>query len=436
MRFCNLINICKSSKHTDLKTRIIIFISLFTFFSVWICGMLFLNFNVMKYLVPAMYPMFADLVTVTYSVDCLNAGCNPFLDSSFDPFHRTYNYPGTLLYIFQFLHLGGSKTFYIALSLISVYLASISFILTPKDLSYRKTIYLMLFLFSPALLLLIERCNIDIIIFLIILLTIKLRYSIQISEKFNNLIQYISLCFATIIKLYPAFALFALIISNPKKSKIWIPLSSMIFLFIVLLYVIRDQLILVKSNTPQETFASYGKNVLFQGLFGRAPWINHTTLAIVLIILGLIAARYYFAKVNSSIEYIPKVSSFKHQLFITGASIYIASFIISNNFEYRLVFWLLTLPLLFDYTEIKHKRNLTQIAMLCMLIRTWQYLPFNYFDLKKHSIVVGKVTFIVEQVCTWVVLAALFIFLIDLLLSRSEFRSVFLKNPNKIDSLS
>jgi hypothetical protein len=192
VRFCNLINICKSSKNTDLKTRIIIFISLFTFFSVWIGGMLFLNFNVMKYLVPAMYPMFADLVTVTYSVDCINAGSNPFLDTSFDPFHRTYNYPGTLLYIFQFLHLGGSKTFYIALSLIAIYLASISFILTPKNLSFRKTIYLMLFLFSPALLLLIERCNIDIIVFLIILLTIKLSYSIQISEKFNNLIQYVS----------------------------------------------------------------------------------------------------------------------------------------------------------------------------------------------------------------------------------------------------
>jgi len=132
---------------------------------------------------------FMDLRLVTTAADCMkmNSSWN-LLTPSCDPWGRPFNYPVIWVRIFYFLHLGESTTSYSGIFLI--FLLFLCFIFYSSLLlkkvapySWQNSVFI-LCLVSPPMLLLSERGNTDIIIFILITLSFYL-----LTQK-NHLVQH------------------------------------------------------------------------------------------------------------------------------------------------------------------------------------------------------------------------------------------------------
>jgi hypothetical protein len=381
----------------------------------------------MKYLCPAMYPIFADLSTVTYSVDSVNKGLNPYFDTTTDPFGRRFNYPSLILIIFKYLNLNGASTIYVGIVILIFFLLAISFLLTPKIKNIKIYLLYFLILLSPAMFLLMERCNIDILIFILILIGISLPYNLSKTNLIFKSIKYSIIFIASALKLYPIISIVCLIIGTEKYKLGKYFFSVTIILFIIYLVIIFNEVKLIAEATPQSSYVSYGKNILFDFLLGN----NKSAILIswLVVLTGIIFA---------SVDYLQKLTidnnkntdnSFlqNREFYIAGASIFMGSFVLGNNFEYRLVFLLLCLPLLFHYLEIRKNSTLVNVILVAILLRVWQYLPFNYFSQKLKNEFLSNSIFITEQICSWVIFLGLFRIFIEIIFenkTEQKFKSI------------
>jgi hypothetical protein len=411
------------------KSSFIVAAILFGFLAIWLGLLFIIDINIMKYLCPAMYPIFADLSTVTYSVDAINKGLNPYFDTSTDPFGRRFNYPSLILLIFNFLNLNGASTIYLGIGILILFLLGISFLLTPKIKSIKVYLFYFLILLSPAMFLLMERCNIDILIFLLILAAISLPYNLKKTNLFLKSIKYSLLLFASAIKLYPIFSIICLIIGTEKYRIGKYILFGTIILFSIYLFKISNEVKLITEATPQSAYASYGKNILFEFLFENKKFAILMSWFVVL--TGIIFASFdYLNKliIENNNEEIDNSIRQKKDFFIAGASIFLGSFILGNNFEYRLVFLLFCLPLLFHYWEIKKNITIVKVILVAMILRVWQYLPFNYFSQKLKNEFLSDSVFTIEQICSWVIFFGIFRIFIEIIFQT--------KTQQKIKSIS
>lgn len=374
-----------------------------TFIVIWWSLLFIWNFNIMQYLCASMFPPFADLATITYSVDAYRAGVDPYISTAFDPYHRVYNYPKLWIDIFNFLNLTGSKTYFIAMGSILFYLSLLSILLIKNNLSKKQTVLCALLLLSPVHFLLLERANGDLYILSACLLSFLL---LKID---NILLNYVSLfilllCFS--LKLYPIVFLVPFLLGINSKKQLLISLS-LLFLYIpTYLYFNLETLKLISQNTPQVCYLSYGRRVIFQQFIEEKLVIN--VLSIVTVLICTIAVVWR-ALPKIKMEKLNQVdlNSFSTSLFLSGGLVYLFTFLLGNNFEYRLIFLYLCIPFMIKYGAIFTLKT-KNLIISATLIRFWQYLPFNYLSKVSLNLDFSLPVFILEQICSWII----FVFLL------------------------
>ncbi len=117
--------------------------------------------------IPYQLPPFSDLDSINRSLLSYKEGFNPYLENPNDISGSKYIYPKIWLYIFDFLNLNNEINFRIfCFIIIFSYFFSILNIFT-KFKNKLFLVIILFFIFSKINLLLIERLNIDIIIFLL-----------------------------------------------------------------------------------------------------------------------------------------------------------------------------------------------------------------------------------------------------------------------------
>ncbi len=115
--------------------------------------------------VPTMWPAFADIDHIYRSLLCKQQGINPFLYNPCEISGTRYQYPVIWLILFEFLNINNLLNLKIFLFFsLSAYILSFVFLFETIKKKFNKIILLLLF-FSPSSLLLIERGNVDHIIF-------------------------------------------------------------------------------------------------------------------------------------------------------------------------------------------------------------------------------------------------------------------------------
>ena len=197
---------------------------------------------------------------------------------------------------------------------------------------------LYLCVFSPSTLLLIERLNLDIIIFIsIFILSINKIY-------FINWIILINL---TLLKIYP-FVLSLIIFYENKKRSIYLSLSIFLIISILIIFlVIKYDLFETINAYGTESKASYFYLFSFNHLPKLLKYSLGINYILSLSLLGL-SFIYIVSKMCSKNNFSVKIGENNDELimFNLGAITLISSYLIYSNYYYREVFLICVFPLL------------------------------------------------------------------------------------------
>jgi len=306
-------------------------------------------------------PYFVDLKILLCGIDAMRDGINPYNSICVNNI-AYYNYP-IIWGIFSYLpFLTVKNTIIIGIVLAIIFtLISLHFF---GKLDRKKIVYYSLLLFSPATILALERGNCDLIIYILILVAL-------INKLYKNYFFSIILLFTSFLKLFPFGAFFSVLFLKWKNYKIkYLTLITMLVMFGIYLILISNDLIMVSNKTPRPIgyhafglgnipgmlMAKYGQNKLIWFFY-----LIFTTLIIIII----------FFKTNANISQLNIYNNKFGTAFIVGSCIFLTTYLIGNNFEYRLIFLILCIPQLFIWSIDKNDPTAKAI-LLIILIVFWQ----------------------------------------------------------------
>ena len=223
-------------KSFKIKNRVL-FWSLFSAFTLFVICYLYFSLDGiwMFFNVPFMNPIFADLINVTHAHLALEAGLDPIFSNPFDPWCRPMPYPRIWLYLRHFFFTC-ENTVYIAFLQMFFFLCSVYSLL--RDVNVKYSWVCLIFIFSPSVLFCVERGNVDLTIFSLLMLCL---ININKSRVWSSLF----LLFSSLLKIYPIFAILVLFKSGLKISikSTW----PILFIFIVYFSLVFDDLIQINK---------------------------------------------------------------------------------------------------------------------------------------------------------------------------------------------
>jgi hypothetical protein len=321
--------------------------------------------------VPAEQRSFDDARLILEGVDCVRRGRNPHHDTECDWRYRTLNYPSIWLSL-RHVGLTVQQTNPIGIGIGLVFIIAVL-------LSFWRSLPLAgviggACVISPAVMLGIERGNTDLIVFSLLVSTSVLasRY-----RRFGDIVLAIGILITAGLKLYPIAAIVALL--RPNKRALAVASSAIAF-FACWVYYWRADLSLISVNTPNSDWYSFGYKTFFISVFhfiepavqmdpsGRLasthlPLPLEITARIALLLATALSVAFGLQvrrRWTIDLDFRDRT-----QLqFLIGSSIYVGTFALGTNFNYRLVFLVLCIPQLVEW--IVHpcvSRSLRSIAV-------------------------------------------------------------------------
>jgi hypothetical protein len=270
-------------------------------------------------------------------------GFDPLINNPAMPTGNVMNYPRTWFALF-YMGVDQSDTVVFALVLIAFYLFAIFLLVRECNTTFGKFLLGVLSVSSPSVLAM-ERGNIDMLIFFLMVVAGVLYLK---NYYFSSVIIFISFS----LKLFTIFAL-SILLFNPSRRKFFTFTLVIVLCFIGLFY-FYDDIQLISRGTPRSSTLSFGYLVSYRpffremmSLFPMLDWSREgILLAYKLILASLILGSIFMGFFSSRCCQIRSNSDSKSILFIMGALIYFGVFIVGNNWDYRLIFLFLLVPLL------------------------------------------------------------------------------------------
>ena len=257
-----------------------------------------------------------------------------------DPRGRPANYPSLWLLPAP-LGAGDDETVPLGILLAVVFF--VAALAVTGLLTVREGVLYGIALCSPAVMLGVERGNPDLFIFALLaaaLLALGRGAALTV-------VGYGLLFLATLLKLYPLFA-WGMLLRRGRSTAIAACLLTGVGVFVALTF---DELRTILEVVPREILFSYGARVLADGLAGSVDLDAGTPtsiLAVALVVLGALAA------LAAGVRWRRGAGSFEEDrgldAFWAGAGIYVGSYAVMHNYDYRLVFLLLTIPQLLRWS--------------------------------------------------------------------------------------
>lgn len=288
--------------------------------------------------VPMSLP-YGDYKVIASAIQYHEQGGNPYETGAFDFAGRKYNYPAYWLQM-PFLGFDQHHIKYVYIVFASLFAMGLSLVFW-RDKTRAWCGYLP-FIFSPPVLLALERCNYELVVFFLVVLAVWIgfRSKSHVAGWAGGGILYL----ATVLKVFPVFGFIVFVRDNWKKTFLF--LTPFAILSVGYFAYSRPYLKLVHENTPWSQYLSFGLNVL---PFNMAKWISPESKVLPVYFLAvawLLAAMVLFISYRLGERPLPKDESgvYDAVLFRAASGIYIAVFLMGSNFDYRLLFLLATLP--------------------------------------------------------------------------------------------
>ena len=309
---------------------------------------------------------FADWTALISAAKCNLLGYDVFMENPCDSWNRKHVY-GTIFLLLPYSdNLSDFYSFYLPiffnLLFLYVVISHINFYKIEQVIIY------ILFIFSSATLLAIERFNFDVIIFLTLLLICYLR---------SNILKLILITVITLAKFYPIIISISLFFKGFSKKNIlyfiaFLSLVSLIF------FLDRDNLAKVFSNVSQMKADHH----LAFGImhFANFPSLNDQFPFEHLLIfsLSLMSIVYFFSylvlkkdKFLSNFNF----EIYSDRLFFIGGVVCVSTYLLLSNYIYREIFIFLTLPYLLKTINQSHFAKITILLIVTKLVLS----PFTFY---------------------------------------------------------
>jgi hypothetical protein len=306
--------------------------------------------------IPTMSPFFADLRTIQGAISTADSGLNPQTVNPGDPWARTMNYPLIWLEIGRFFRIQEPVNFLffgsviVGSALVALFVMLVRF----------KSVFLLLMLVSGSTLLALERGNNDLIVFAL-LTFVALSSSVLVQSL---------LVLATALKLYPIAAMFSL---KARRNQLLVIIAFQIAMLIVLF----PQLAYLRGGNTASGSLSFGFSsigALVEKFTREYLGLNLTSSHLTLVVAILSFATIFILhlkRVPPAVDALAVVGSDRRRLFLAGAGVYCASFTLSSNWDYRLIFLVLCYPFLmqlqsFVYSKLLPAFILTSLNYLAL----------------------------------------------------------------------
>ena len=357
----------------EIDGRVILTVAVATYLGIIAAGRLAWGVDLWPYLgVPPGPSLFFDARNVTAAWESARLGYDPLYESPRDPWHRPLMYlrPCLLLGV---LGLDQSHTFILSAILIAAMFGS--FALLIGRVAAGTGLLLALAVCSPAVMLAVERANMDIALFSIVTVSILLWRGLPVPAQVASPILVLV---GAAAKIYPVFALPAFVVSGSRGAARAALLCLPAF-GIYCAYNLRDIAHVAEIATQGEQF-SYGARILPAHLYhqlGIARWSGPAVLKQVIAVVPLAAISAVIV-IRVQRHLAPRrrettVASAPLLALHAGALIYLGTFAAANNFDYRLVFLLLALPQLIEWACMPTHRlsSLASTTLVAIMVLLW-----------------------------------------------------------------
>ena len=257
--------------------------------------------------------------------------------------------------------------------LIFIFIYQVMKIIKPHN----KTTYFLfvLSIINPSTLLLMERGNFDIIIFITIIFIVYNRYSF---------INYIVLFYLSLIKFYPAILFINVFLESKLRNiKKILAIIFLIFLSFTIYLMFNLEEYSYLFNNLSQTKAGYHYLFSLNTLSKIFKYLGMNYILSILIfysifIFGLIKL---FRKINYNYSnYDLDIYSINSRFFILGGFLSFFCFIIFSNWFYREVFLILTFPLI-SSMYYKYKDNFFRLLLYFIILRYVFLFIYGYFKI-------------------------------------------------------
>ena len=341
---------------------------------------------------------FHDSRQFAWAAEAYDQGYDPLIENPVNPQGHQLNYPRIWHLLFA-LGINESHTNIFGSIVVILFFIGLGIFWFSNKFDNPTYLILSIIILSPAVMLGIERSNIELILFFLLSLALTINYYSTIPALFVFL-------FASILKIYPVFGFFYLLQEN--RRRFWILILSASGIFILYAILSLNDFLQVYKTTPQLVGSSFGINVWWRGL-GHRRFLNlpiSETLALTLKVLSyivtslILTSTLYFSmrrkdggRLYSQGRYL--------DAFRVGAGIYIGCFLLMNTHDYRLIFLIFTVPQITAWIRIKEKgiSLVPQITLAAMVFSLWSFFVMRFAG--------RKLTFLMEEFSNWIMLAGL-----------------------------
>ncbi len=337
---------------------------------------------------------FYDVVCLTAGAESYRAGFDPMTANPADPGARPLNYP-RIWHLLFYLGLNGSHTALLGWFFVGLFFVGVLLSADPE--SRRIAAYTALLLASPAVLLGLERGNTDLVAFFL------LSFAAFLLRK-RPLFTTVLLLFAVALKLFPVFALLCLIGVSPaqrrKATRIALGFLAVYFALTFL------DLIDIYRGTPKARTIAYGVHVVAEYIAYKT---GSDTAGLMLRIaawcaVGIAAWRSYRARRTFGVTPTDTAGR-KTAAFRIGAAVYIGTFLLGHNYDYRMMFLILCVPQLFEWAKDKSLGRAAMTVIVAQAVAVWSV--FIYDRLYPRFTYGNLLAFFIDEAAAWTVFTGL-----------------------------
>ena len=318
--------------------------------------------------------LFGDWTAIYSAIKCDNLGINVFLENPCDPLKRIHVYGSIFLLLPTITKF--KLFFFLILPIILIGIFIFLIIYYFRLNNFKSSVLYFLSIFNPSTLLLFERLNFDLIIFLGLFLLVTLK---------NNILKLLTITLLFSMKLWASIYTAIYIFfkkENFKKNIIYISIT--LTLYSILIYFEYENIKLINLNGGQISASKYfifGINSLEKLIGNHYNFISNNSLILTYVILVIsIIITYSLARKSINID----PSNFEEKefkLLILSSLTLILMFFLFDNVYYREIFILGCIPYFLKYQSLNYNKIIIYFLILRYLIFIFARLIFKEFQI-------------------------------------------------------
>ena len=414
----------------DKATRIYLFA--FTLFCAWVLYLLVLNhYKLWAFIgVPRMEPLFADLHAILSARECHARGVDVFNSNPCDVMGRIHVY-GSIWLGFKGWNVNAPLWLWGA-TVNAVFMISAVGIIKPSSIT--ELFISCLILFSPAVTLAIERANNDIVIFVLVLISAALLSS---QHLIHRVFAVLTIYLAALLKIYPSILFGTTLIAiKTTRKEFALILAASLLLITWWFTVYANEILLLQGIVPKplDHYVT-GAKALFTYIGRPFPEVLSISFPgfLVIFFAVVIACAIWLVYLLNKKNFSASISKTNYILFVFGFSILLFTYAINTNYDYRWIFFIFLVPLLFEIKKSAQATGLgvklVWLCLICAFVIIWTealratrlfgvYHINTYFSFGRSTFSTELIQQYVKELAAWVLLTISLAFAIKLFPKR------------------